>query len=299
NIADSVFELADHSVIGLAGVYILGNYTFTGQFDALFAQEHVSANGNKYGYGLPTYTTPAVPKFGQIPPDSLGSILEKSSTLKLSDIKSPIIYQTMLISGMLPESHDTDSPNSNNPWLGIIGVAAMVLVLILVLVGGVCFWRKRRSTILQQPMELNHIPAVNPKPVPVLESKDLEKIPCVKYDPDASAKAVSDLRKTSYPSSGAIAAESDSTCSVCLEPFKLGDDIRKLPSCEHCFHKHCIDGWLLEQSCCCPNCRFDLRVALGIEITETKVDVTDDVVQVNENEVVNVDTEMNRETEKV
>ena len=48
-------------------------------------------------------------------------------------------------------------------------------------------------------------------------------------------------------------------CVVCLENYKCGEIVKMLP-CGHCFHKDCIDCWLL-QSCDhnnkkCPVCRW-------------------------------------------
>ncbi|CAK8694570.1 unnamed protein product [Clavelina lepadiformis] len=42
-------------------------------------------------------------------------------------------------------------------------------------------------------------------------------------------------------------------CSVCMDPFKLSDTVKKLP-CEHFFHIPCIDPWL-ELHNTCPICR--------------------------------------------
>ena len=33
-------------------------------------------------------------------------------------------------------------------------------------------------------------------------------------------------------------------CTMCLEAFAVGDELRQLP-CKHIFHKFCIDRWLL------------------------------------------------------
>lgn len=43
------------------------------------------------------------------------------------------------------------------------------------------------------------------------------------------------------------------SCSICLEPFKLGDDVRTIP-CFHTFHSSCIDPWLREKAEC-PVCK--------------------------------------------
>ncbi|KAI3754156.1 hypothetical protein L1987_53934 [Smallanthus sonchifolius] len=36
----------------------------------------------------------------------------------------------------------------------------------------------------------------------------------------------------------------DSECSVCLSVFEDGEEMRKLPRCNHSFHATCIDMWL-------------------------------------------------------
>ncbi|KAI8799235.1 hypothetical protein BJ742DRAFT_847198 [Cladochytrium replicatum] len=61
-------------------------------------------------------------------------------------------------------------------------------------------------------------------------------------------------------------------CSICLERFDDGDAVRVLPSCEHVFHKECVDVWLAEQSCACPLCRVDLRSFLGIPVDDEDED---------------------------
>merc|ERR550525_198238 len=37
-------------------------------------------------------------------------------------------------------------------------------------------------------------------------------------------------------------------CAVCYVNLEPGDAIRRLRPCGHCFHKDCIDRWLLESS---------------------------------------------------
>lgn len=43
-------------------------------------------------------------------------------------------------------------------------------------------------------------------------------------------------------------------CVVCLSVFEEGEDVRKLPRCQHSFHAPCIDMWLYSHSDC-PLCR--------------------------------------------
>jgi hypothetical protein len=47
------------------------------------------------------------------------------------------------------------------------------------------------------------------------------------------------------------------TCSVCMEEFKLSDMATKLP-CTHMFHKDCLMPWL-QSNHTCPVCRFALK----------------------------------------
>ncbi|XP_072514436.1 RING finger protein 122 [Salminus brasiliensis] len=46
------------------------------------------------------------------------------------------------------------------------------------------------------------------------------------------------------------------TCAVCLEDFKIRDEIGMLP-CQHGFHKRCLVKWL-EVRCVCPMCNKPL-----------------------------------------
>lgn len=51
-----------------------------------------------------------------------------------------------------------------------------------------------------------------------------------------------------------VASEKGTDCAVCLESFKGGEKCRLLPYCNHTFHSHCIDSWLLKTPIC-PICR--------------------------------------------
>jgi len=51
----------------------------------------------------------------------------------------------------------------------------------------------------------------------------------------------------------AVSTCSDSdVCAICCMEFVSGDIVRRLQPCGHCFHRDCIDRWLLESSNCCP-----------------------------------------------
>ncbi|XP_036780887.2 E3 ubiquitin-protein ligase RNF128 isoform X2 [Manis pentadactyla] len=60
-----------------------------------------------------------------------------------------------------------------------------------------------------------------------------------------------------------IGPDGDS-CAVCIELYKPNDLVRIL-TCNHIFHKTCVDPWLLEHRTC-PMCKCDILKALGIAV---------------------------------
>ncbi|KAM6124841.1 E3 ubiquitin-protein ligase RNF128 [Phoenicopterus ruber ruber] len=57
-------------------------------------------------------------------------------------------------------------------------------------------------------------------------------------------------------------------CVVCIELYKPNEVVRIL-TCNHLFHKNCIDPWLLEHRTC-PMCKCDILKALGVEVDVEK-----------------------------
>ncbi|KAF1421541.1 hypothetical protein FQV22_0004701, partial [Spheniscus magellanicus] len=53
-------------------------------------------------------------------------------------------------------------------------------------------------------------------------------------------------------------------CVVCIELYKPNEVVRIL-TCNHLFHKSCIDPWLLEHRTC-PMCKCDILKVLGVEV---------------------------------
>jgi len=49
-------------------------------------------------------------------------------------------------------------------------------------------------------------------------------------------------------------------CAVCQEENEIGAWYKKLPKCEHYFHAHCIDKWLLTRAAC-PMCRDEIFIS--------------------------------------
>ena len=54
-----------------------------------------------------------------------------------------------------------------------------------------------------------------------------------------------------------VEEETDEVCVICHQPITRNQMIRKLNSCSHQFHIHCIDEWLSSNRTC-PTCRRDL-----------------------------------------
>lgn len=49
-------------------------------------------------------------------------------------------------------------------------------------------------------------------------------------------------------------AGAETECIICLSDFSAGEKIRVLDKCNHGFHLHCIQKWLISHSSC-PTCR--------------------------------------------
>nr|XP_014341515.1 PREDICTED: E3 ubiquitin-protein ligase RNF128 isoform X2 [Latimeria chalumnae] len=76
-------------------------------------------------------------------------------------------------------------------------------------------------------------------------------------------KAIGQLQlRTIKPGDKETGPDADS-CAVCIEVYKPNDVVRIL-TCNHLFHKSCIDPWLLEHRTC-PMCKCDILKALGVE----------------------------------
>ncbi|XP_061739875.1 E3 ubiquitin-protein ligase RNF128-like [Nerophis ophidion] len=55
-------------------------------------------------------------------------------------------------------------------------------------------------------------------------------------------------------------------CAVCIESYKASEVVTVL-TCDHIFHKACIEPWLLEKRTC-PMCKCDILKALGVDVEE-------------------------------
>lgn len=48
-----------------------------------------------------------------------------------------------------------------------------------------------------------------------------------------------------------------SECHICLEEYKQGETLLKLPVCSHAYHKECIVEWMGVRDSRCPDCRHE------------------------------------------
>ncbi|KAL5730758.1 hypothetical protein ACHQM5_003550 [Ranunculus cassubicifolius] len=65
------------------------------------------------------------------------------------------------------------------------------------------------------------------------------------------------LPKFNFNTTEGVHQPGNMACSICLQDFEIGDDLRRLPKCRHSYHCNCIDRWLLIQGSC-PICREDV-----------------------------------------
>jgi len=71
------------------------------------------------------------------------------------------------------------------------------------------------------------------------------------------------LPKRNYSSKDAD--QDHNVCSICLEEYVDGDELRILP-CKHEFHVACVDPWLLLRKKFCPLCKKDAFVSEGTSL---------------------------------
>ncbi|KFV91579.1 E3 ubiquitin-protein ligase RNF128, partial [Eurypyga helias] len=86
-------------------------------------------------------------------------------------------------------------------------------------------------------------------------------------------KAIEQLELRTLKQGDKETGPDEDTCVVCMELYKPNEVVRVL-TCNHLFHKNCIDPWLLEHRTC-PMCKCDILKVLGVEM-----DVEEEAVSV-------------------
>ena len=69
-------------------------------------------------------------------------------------------------------------------------------------------------------------------------------------------------KKDEEEAAGAPGGSDAARCAVCLADYADGDELRRLPDCQHAFHRGCIDQWLRRRPTC-PVCRASPPPASG------------------------------------
>ncbi|XP_044124596.1 E3 ubiquitin-protein ligase RNF128 [Bufo gargarizans] len=83
---------------------------------------------------------------------------------------------------------------------------------------------------------------------------------------DEAKKAIGRLQLRTIKQGDKVLGPDGDSCAVCIDAYKANDVVRIL-TCNHFFHKNCIDPWLLEHRTC-PMCKCDILKSLGIVAEE-------------------------------
>lgn len=92
-----------------------------------------------------------------------------------------------------------------------------------------------------------------------LSPEEIRALPCETYPGDSNNGAATECVECNQEGTTETArSEEECECAICINNFKTGDCLRKLPSCGHAFHRSCIDLWLLRRADC-PLCKRPVR----------------------------------------
>jgi hypothetical protein len=64
--------------------------------------------------------------------------------------------------------------------------------------------------------------------------------------------------RTVEPGSALVEGDGE-RCAICMCSFEVGEGVKELPRCQHCFHTECIVQWLSTASTKCPLCGCSLE----------------------------------------
>jgi len=67
-------------------------------------------------------------------------------------------------------------------------------------------------------------------------------------------EGISDKNFDSLPSSTYQKKQCEEMCSICIEEFHEGEELKMMPECKHTFHHNCIKRWVQNHNNC-PYCR--------------------------------------------
>ncbi|KAI8362802.1 hypothetical protein BD560DRAFT_437086 [Blakeslea trispora] len=183
-------------------------------------------------------------------------------------------------------------PLNVNPTAWELTLLTMIVLLGTSLLFSVLMhiYMKRKGRRLQAIVERRHLRSNNtssPMGKELVSSIRLESFPTriiqhVSQHLDSNMSSEKRSQVAPAPSSdwkqllskrGSFAIQMDSksdieTCVICLEAFKVGNQVRKLP-CRHEYHCICIDPWLTSKSSECPLCKFDCSLETQSKLNST------------------------------
>ncbi|XP_073399724.1 E3 ubiquitin-protein ligase RNF128 isoform X1 [Dendrobates tinctorius] len=110
---------------------------------------------------------------------------------------------------------------------------------------------------------------------------------------DEAKNAIGRLELRTIKQGDKVLGVDGDSCAVCIEAYKANDVVRIL-TCNHFFHKNCIDPWLLEHRTC-PMCKCDILKSLGIAADEEETDTTMAISSVS-SEILQTTMQMEEET---
>ncbi|XP_062342312.1 E3 ubiquitin-protein ligase RNF128a isoform X2 [Osmerus eperlanus] len=129
----------------------------------------------------------------------------------------------------------------HGPWMShysVFFVSISFFVVTAATVGYFIFYSARRlNSVRQQNNKQKHLKAEAKKAIGQLQVRTLKQGD-EETGPDAD------------------------TCAVCIDAYKPGD-VLSILTCNHLFHKSCIEPWLLEHRTC-PMCKCDILKTLGV-----------------------------------
>ncbi|XP_075691982.1 E3 ubiquitin-protein ligase RNF128 [Rhinoderma darwinii] len=111
---------------------------------------------------------------------------------------------------------------------------------------------------------------------------------------DEAKKAIGRLQLRSIKQGDKVLGPDGDSCAVCIESYKANDVVRIL-TCNHFFHKNCIDPWLLEHRTC-PMCKCDILKSLGIEADDEEEPDTSVAISSVSSEIQQTTMQIDEET---
>ncbi|XP_028751466.1 RING-H2 finger protein ATL16-like [Neltuma alba] len=165
----------------------------------------------------------------------------------MADEQSPL---TLSPPSPPPPPSSSSSPNSGMTMLyyglAVVGTAAIVLAMYNLIIIRRCSRSRRQLQGTGDDREVEVVigPGSSSRS---FECSNRNLLSSFRYKKEAKEKEGGGGRGEEYE------------CPVCLSVFEEGEEVRKLPQCNHSFHAMCIDMWLYSHLDC-PICRTPVGI---------------------------------------